>query len=323
MAFFKSQKGVWLQNRADLNSVRIDNERFFLDFLDPKKRNSGSGYHSSVFAIVDEAGKRTGAIKFCNYPVILKADKSVSAAESKNNILVRRFLNEITALKNVRDSKFRDKAIAIRSFGIMQFKDHQEPSTKHNVLWFSSELAQYNLSDFLANNHPSVDQRISICYDILSSLIALHTLGIIHRDIKPANVVCVDDCWKFLDLGLSDSEDRELGLDSSGDKIGPFGYMSPEALNEHMGIKNDPMFNACCKIDKYSDVFQLGMLFWYIIRGEVTAGIIEAGDLEGTNIDYDFFHSGLAHMLPLRKERRLSCEEIHRSLSRFFKSYGI
>lgn len=316
------RKGLYLSHESAKNSVRIKGDRYFLDFLDYNNKGSGAGYHSSVFTLVDEDGDKSQAIKFCNYPIEI-VNEDIRAVNPLRQTLVDRFRHEIEALAIIRDSKYRDKAIKLNSYGILKFKDHRNSGDSHQLLWFSSELAEQNLADFLSQNRLSLDQKISIIYDLLSSLIGLHSLGIIHRDIKPANIVFVDGYWKFLDLGLSDSDDRELGLDLSGEKIGPFGYMSPEALNKHMGIKDEPTFAACCKIDKYSDVFQLGMLFWYILRGEVPAGIMLEKDLEGIGIDKQFFNDGLFYMLQLRKERRRSCEELLTSLSPIFRTYGI
>lgn len=323
MARFRNNRGVWLSHNPEYNSIRISGERYYLDFLKKGRRNSGKGAHSSVFAVLDETNReRRFVIKFCNYPVTKIGNKFVATDERKQ-LLVDRFFNEIEALKKVAKSEWASKAIKFVTAGITKFPNYRDSDQEVLVVWVATELAETDLSDFLKDNELSIDQRIQICFNLLHSLNGLHSIGIIHRDIKPDNVVLVDGAWKFLDLGISNDADRGVVVDGSSEKIGPFGYMSPEALNKCMGIRNHPGFKASCDIDEYSDVFQLGMMFWFVIRGEVPAGLIEKEDVEDLELGDDFFDLGLSKMLSIRKSRRPKCDQLMENLSSFFSRYGL
>jgi serine/threonine protein kinase len=185
------------------------------------------------------------------------------------------------------------------------------------------EVAEVDLSEFMKRENIEIPQKIGICNDLLNCLIGLHSISIFHRDIKPDNIMRVDGAWKFIDLGIADLNGRNLAQDDVRERIGPFGYMSPEALNKCMGVKTHEMFKGSCRIDAKSDVFQLGMLYWFILTGEVPAGIILSEDLVELGLDESFFHNGIGRMLQLRKKRRPSCAELKISMSDTFATYGL
>lgn len=323
MASFRINRGVWLSNNMEYNAIRISGERYYLDYLKKVQRNGGKGKHSSVFVVLDEAErKRRFVIKFCNYSVTKQGDKFV-ASDTRKQLLVDRFFNEIEALKKVAASKWASKAIKFITAGITKFPNYDKPNQEELVLWVATEEAETDLADYLKVSDVSIDQRVQICFNLLHSLNGLHSIGIIHRDIKPDNVVFVDGAWKFLDLGISNDVDRGIVIDSSDEKIGPFGYMSPEALNKCMGVRNHPGFQASCVIDEFSDVFQLGMMFWFVLRGEVPAGLIEKEDLEDLGLGDEFFEAGICRMLSIRKSRRLKCDQLMDKLTVFFNRYGL
>ncbi|MCK5220493.1 MAG: serine/threonine protein kinase, partial [Candidatus Aminicenantes bacterium] len=92
--------------------------------------------------------------------------------------------------------------------------------------------------------------------EILNGIKSLHDKNIIHRDIKPSNIIITSDGKiKIIDFGLS----KELGdtekTSSLGEMIGSPKYMSPEQIK---GVN----------LDHTSDIYQLGLILYYIITQE-------------------------------------------------------
>lgn len=79
-------------------------------------------------------------------------------------------------------------------------------------------------------------------------------------------------------MGLVDFQDVDANLDFENEKIGPFGWLSPEATNK-MLTKGKNIKNVYeCEINSMSDIFQLGKLFWYIFQGNLPLGQITFAD---------------------------------------------
>ena len=67
-----------------------------------------------------------------------------------------------------------------------------------------------------------------------------------------------------------------------------------ETMNKFLTFQRKMEFNYDCDIDDFSDIFQLGYLFWFIFQGNVPIGKIQRKDF---NLKYDDIFSMLMWML--------------------------
>lgn len=109
----------------------------------------------------------------------------------------------------------------------------------------------------------------------------------LHRDIKPENILIMGDTWLISDFGLCDILDAAADLSEENEKIGPIFWMSPEALNRHLGCEDE--------ICQASDVFQLASVFWYAVCGRHPSGIVEREDWVGPDKMFPVLCQALAH----------------------------
>lgn len=98
-------------------------------------------------------------------------------------------------------------------------------------------------------------------------------LNLVHRDVSPSNIILsYDGRVKILDFGIAAAETRTAGF-PQGKALGKFSYMSPEQC---MGED----------LDRRSDIFSLGIVFWELLTGGALFGgrdkrVIVASILDG------------------------------------------
>lgn len=99
---------------------------------------------------------------------------------------------------------------------------------------------------------------LKILYHISGALTYLHARGIVHRDIKPGNIMFRQDMTPvLLDFGIVKTfQGRETQLTETGTFVGTPFYMSPEQCTLQ-------------KIDRRSDLYSLGVVFYEMLRGKV------------------------------------------------------
>jgi len=274
------------------NIIIINNEEFMLSYLNPNiKSNKGS--NSNIFIIRDMDGETEDrVIKICKSPYKKKSkDKRI-----------HRFLREIKAFKLVNRQQTNG---VIKYFG-----DGIVEIDKCEFLYIILEKADNDLANYLETNHFNFtsNQKLSFCVNIINNFKKLHELGIYHRDIKHDNILVLDNELKIGDLGLVEFRDKDFSMDSVNEKIGPIGWLSPEATNKMLtdgkiiGNKYD------CIIDEKSDIFQLGKLFWYIFQGNLPTGQIL---IEDTKFDDKDIYTVIFAMIQYNKDRRPSIDEIN------------
>ena len=311
MRFRRRIQKVELEQDAENNVFLIDGEEHFLEYIDAADVRQG-GANSSVFRAVHPDGDDSYVVKFCRYPLDTKS------ARDKRRI--KRFEREIKALHLTLNSAESKCVISI-------VEDGQIPLTSEfgglaKLKYYVMEEADSDLSTYLEENELALPQKILLCDELLKILKGLHALGIYHRDIKPENILMRQGLPVFGDLGLIAFREEDHDLDEFDEKVGPIGYLSPEATNKGLGLRSKPSFTFDCAIDAKSDIFQLGQVFWLVVQDEVPTGHLIPEDLR--------FGAGpaiLEHvirpMLQYGKQRRASLGEVENALQPVLKEMAI
>lgn len=274
---------------------------YSLDFLNEKAK-FGKGGNSSVFKVINPDGSSDKVVKFSNLnkPSI----KSTRSYRKKYG----RFIREIEVLKNLKNQGVQNIVLIIED-GLQDVDGYDHP-------YYIMEKADSDLTDYIIGNYPDIDiqTKLTLFYEIVKSLKSLHNMDYYHRDIKPDNIFMFKEgegeeakyVWKVGDLGLMG--ERARNIDYIGEKIGPFGWLSPEAMNKYLTEEAGLGFD--CEIDFKSDVFQLGKLFWFIIQGNVPIGQLLVDDLiYGEPVKNEVYNL-IFEMLRYNKPQRLELDNV-------------
>lgn len=153
------------------------------------------------------------------------------------------------------------------------------PRTTHR--FYTMEVAECDLKQYMENYGANLDYngKLSICLELTKALDELYKYGFYHRDIKPDNFFYVEnEGWKVGDLGLVKNRKSEVIIDGENEFVGPRGWTSPETMNKYLVKESDNRYDRL--IDEKSDMFQLGMVFWYIMQGNAPIGNIMEKDFK-------------------------------------------
>ena len=307
MYFDVHKKIIVLDPDPIKNVIQIDSADWQLLSLDiPTPPNS---FIFQAYPLEDEAQR--AVVKICRYHSGETSKKSKRRAA--------RFEREIEALKKIKASGILN--IAVDLFADDKYEIHTTAPThpKTSFRFYVMEKADRDLASYLAGSSIGEQQRLLICASLLQSLKQLHTLDIYHRDIKPANILLFGDQWKLADLGLAAFRNEDVELDLPNERIGPIGWLSPEAVNKACSNRSHPKFDADIDISDASDIFQLGKLFWYIIQGSVPTGQMDITDCKLPAL----FTEIISPMLQYSKERRAPINRLEVALHPILKRYGI
>src|SRR5580765_768862 len=99
------------------------------------------------------------------------------------------------------------------------------------------------------------------------ALAAAEACGVVHRDIKPSNIMLESDASgalvvKVIDYGVAKVLAPQAGAGAEQTRAGFIGtpaFASPEQFSE----------NGKSRIDTRSDIYSLGVTFWYLLSGRV------------------------------------------------------
>lgn len=288
------------------NRFRINGDDFFLEEIDGTRK----GGNSSVFRAQHPDGNESYIVKFFRY---LRESEY-----PKDQTRLERFEREIEALWTAQASGYGDSIIPIVDDGV---KGVWVDNEKKTLRYYVMEEAESDLTRFLTENELAVSQKLLLCADLLRILKGLHSLNIYHRDIKPDNIFMVGGRPVFGDLGLINYRNEDLDMDEFDEKVGPIGYLSPEATNKCLGIRSRASFAFDCWMDEKSDLFQLGQVFWLVLQDEVPTGHLAPGDLKITcgNVLEGVIHP----MLQYGKERRATVALIEEALQPLMKEFAL
>lgn len=294
-------KNIRLSPNPDYNYIQIDNEEFFVEPLDDEFE-SNKGSSSNLFILVDPSGESDDkVIKICKTP--LSAGRNRQLARFRREIKAFRIASRVP-LSNV---------IHFYKSGELQIDDEI-------FLYIITEKADEDLARFLERNEFkfALNQKISFCVSILNGIKQLHSAGIYHRDIKHDNILRVQGEFKVGDLGIVGFQGKDF-FDFDNEKIGPYGWLSPEATNKMLTYKKKTGYTYDCDINTSSDVFQLGKLFWYIFQGNLPIGQLR---VEDSNFGESDVFQIIFDMLQHRKNRRPSIIEIENQFAPLQLKYG-
>jgi len=297
---------IYLSKEEFKNTIRYDNVDYIIYPLNDSYKRSKGG-NSNVFKLLNPQNEDEFVIKFSKY--------NINKPSNPVNIISRitRFEREVEALR---------LSTELESDNIIQyyFDDYKDIGAKR-FHFYVMERGDFDLTQYLDNNDISDQQRLLLCTDILNGIKQLHSSDIYHRDIKPDNILFVKKTWKIGDLGLIANRNSDFKMKEVGEKIGPIGWLSPEATNKYLNEGNgkENKYDFDCDIDNFSDIFQLGKLFWYIFQGNIPLGQIERGDfkLQDTEI-YEIIYEMLKH-----SKNRPTLNEIEAGFKSRYSYYGL
>ena len=209
----------------------------------------GAGGNGVVYECIDQSGMLY-AIKF----LLHFTEKSK-----------KRFSQEITLMKRLHHPHI----IKYVDDGFIKLRENKNSNQEQQALFVIMEKADLNLKDFLLRTSKiSYDIYAAQFRGLCEALMEIHQFAI-HRDIKPENILIKGETWVLSDFGLCEflNSDEHCDITGENEKIGPIFWMSPEAVNKYyFGIN---------EIGTYSDVYQMGMIFAFVLMKRFPGGILD------------------------------------------------
>lgn len=290
------------------NTIEVEAKTYLVDYLHPERKHFG-GPNSFIFLLKDpNAEEPDRVIKFSKF------FKPFPQGDGDRIRYVRRrygrFITEISALSRAKEAGLTH-VIELHSEGVWKKDGKDFP-------YYVMEKADSTLKDYVLSN-PGMDEqnKLQLCVQLLEGLGELHGIQVYHRDIKPENIFVLSSSgeegklvWKIADLGLVSTVGRG-SHDDFGERIGPFGWISPEVMNKYLTEKTSLGFD--CVIDNSSDVFQLGNVFWFIYQGNVPLGQILFDDfIANISKEKQTLYNIIRDMIQHSKARRNDLASIQR-----------
>ena len=288
-----------------LNYISIDGYDFEVRYIDPDYPKKSTSPNGSVFCLYDSQQEiTTQVIKFCRY--------FTPCTDPRINIRIERFEREVRALQKAFEAGKNNHVIELIAEG-------DKTVNGKTFRYYTMEHADGDLASFLRDNELLPQQRYVICADLIKCIQSLHAIGIYHRDIKPANFLTIGNIWKIADLGLIDSREEDLAAnDAKRERIGPRGFLSPEAINKWLGLNEVPP-----RIDDKSDVFQLAKVMGFVLQGEIFTGQVAPADLLQSDESGELFEV-MSRAFQYCKDRRYDIGELRESFyQRFREKYAL
>ena len=282
------------------NYITIDNKEYFFNNLSNDGNKGGNSIILKLYSKDDLTDKKyfeqanpIAILKILKFPfekkILFKRERNIFHDSHK------KFLNEIKALNKCKG--FDNENV------IKIYDDGECDLNSKNYLFYTMEVADYDLKSFIENYHNTLyfENKVQLCLELLDGISQIDRAIFYHRDIKPDNIFFVNNVWKLGDLGLVAGKDLDYNFHEEGKFIGPRGWASPEVMNKYLSEKKGFKYKYDCNIDHQSDIFQLGKVFWYIFQYNAPIGYINSLDFNNEN---NKVFSILLEMLHHSKERR-------------------
>lgn len=295
------QGHIRLDRDDNMNIKSINGIDYLFAELDDNCKG-GKGGNSSVFRLLspdpEEPLENEMVVKISNVP---------NGSYGRSGRRVLRFNREIEALYSAKTSTAAPHIVDIIDDGNLELEG------KHFRCYLMPK-SDRDLATWLATEEFTLNARLELCEGILDAVHALHKIDIYHRDLKPDNVFLFSTHWKIGDLGLISKRDEDSDLDKKDRKIGPWGFLSPEAINYYHALAFSPRYSNIRIIDTKSDLFQLGLLFWFILQGDVPAGHVSTKDLRlnSKRMSHAIAGSIIKPMLKFNKQKRPPYDDLKR-----------
>ncbi|MDF2449465.1 MAG: serine/threonine protein kinase [Bacteroidota bacterium] len=260
------------------NLIEIDGTSYYFTYLNGADPGNKGG-HSIILNLYASQSIEIEELEYGIPDLILKVSKYKKSQNPEFiNQKEKRFLKEIEALKACNNQNFQN-VIKIFHSGVCKVKN-QKNTRYDEHLFYTMEYAECDLKSYIEANHHnlSINEKVNLCISLCEGLKELFSLGYYHRDIKPDNIFMIDDYWKIGDLGLIGDRNNVNEIDKISERVGPIGWLSPEAMNKYLCEENDFVYDHSCIIDHQSDIFQLGKVFWYIFQHNAPIGSIREND---------------------------------------------
>jgi len=284
-----------LPEEEEQRIINIDGIDYLIEII------SNKGGNSYILGLIDlgeeSATEYSLVMKICKFPNYLKG----------KDTRVDRFEYEIEALNKCKTHSMFN-VIDILGSGIINIQNKkQNKFQQYN--FYIMEYAELDLAKLVESKRLELIDKIELCLSIIRAFHQLHKMGFYHRDIKHDNILFCGGLWKIGDLGLAENQNDDKSFDIKNEKIGPYGWLSPEVMNKVLTEeKTNLEYNFDCKIDYKSDIFQLGKLFWYIFQANLPIGSLKfEDDFEIKNIE---IFNLINEMIQYSKTRRPTLEDI-------------
>ena len=287
------------------NLITIEGIDYYMGPLNPgiEGNKGGNSYVYKLYPVTDfENGIEEPAC-------IIKISKnkefySLKEHKPRTELTInQRFRREVAALQRCKAKHILD-VIKIFDSGNIYIEKEAKGGRKsyQSYPYYTMEVAESDLKSYMESNFPEMglEGKISICLDIAKAISGLLSLEYYHRDLKPDNIFVVDGHFKVGDLGLISKRNDDYKYEK-GKYIGPRGWTTPETMNKYL-TEEKSFWDFDVTIDHQSDLFQLGMIFWYIMQGNAPIGELRQEDFK---VKHDDIYGLIHHMLNHSKGRRI------------------